>query len=87
MSMAEEIQSAVKAGNAIIGYRESMKYLKGSEAKTIVIAGNVPKEMDAEVRHNAKVANARLEVFEGSSRDLGTACGKPFPVAVVVIKV
>lgn len=82
----ESIQAAVKSKTAVIGYRNSMKSIKGGEAKTIVIANNIPETMSAEVRHNAKVAEANLEIFDGSSKDLGTACGKPFPVAVMVIK-
>lgn len=86
MSIADEIQTAIKAKNATIGYRESMKIMKSGGAKTIIMANNLPDSMDAEIKHNAKVAEAKLEVFDGGSKDLGTACGKPFPVAVVVIK-
>lgn len=87
MNVSEEIQSAVKSGRAVIGYRESIKFLKNGDAKAIIIANNIPERMDAEIKHNAKVAEAKVEVFDGSSKDLGTACGKPFPVAAMVIKV
>ena len=86
MTMADEIQTAVKSKNAVIGYRESMKFIKNGRAKAVIMANNVPGSMDAEIKHNAKVAEAKLEVFDGGSKDLGTACGKPFPVAVMVIK-
>ncbi len=86
MTIADEIQSAVKSGKAVIGYRESVKFLKASPAKIIIIANNVPENMDAEIKHNAKISGTKLEVFGGGSKDLGTVCGKPFPVAVMVIK-
>lgn len=82
----EEIQSAVKSGSAIIGYRESMKAIKGGGARAVVVANNVPQGMSSEVEHNAKTSGAEFEKFDGSSKDLGTVCGKPFPVAVLVIK-
>lgn len=84
--MADEIQSAVKSNKAILGYREAVKTIKSGEAKIVIVANNIPDRMDAEIKHNAKIAEAKLEVFDGGSKDLGTACGKPFPVAVMVIK-
>ncbi len=86
MIVAEEIQSAVKSKRAIVGYRRSVKFLKTGEAKIVIIADNIPDSMSAEMKRNAEVAGAKLEVFDGGSRDLGTACGKPFPVAAMVIK-
>jgi len=84
--MAEDIQAAVKSKNAIIGYRESVKSLKTGEARMVIIASNIPESMSEDMKRNAKAAGISLEVFDGSSRDLGTACGKPFPVAAMVIK-
>ena len=86
MSISENIQAAVKSKHAVIGYRNSIKSIKTGDAKTVIVANNIPETMSAEIRHNAKVIDAKLEVFDGSSKDLGTACGKPFPVAVMVIK-
>ena len=31
-------------------------------------------------------SDSKLEIFEGTSRELGIMCGKPFPISVVVIK-
>jgi len=39
-----------------------------------------------EIEQNAKVGSMKLEVFNGTSRELGTFCGKPFPVSALVIK-
>lgn len=86
MSVVDEIQSALKSKNAVLGYNESIKFIKSGKAKAVIIANNIPQNMDAEIKHNAKIAGAKLEIFDGGSRDLGTACGKPFPVAVMVIK-
>ncbi len=85
--MEDDIRSAVKSGKAVIGYRNSIKTVKsGSEVSSVIIANNIPASMDAEMKHNAKTAGVTIHVFDGSSKDLGTACGKPFPVAAMVIK-
>lgn len=86
MVLADEIQSAVKSENAIIGLRESMRALKTGSAKSVIVANNIPEEIDSEIKHNAEMAKIKIETFDGSSKDLGTACGKPFPVSVMVIK-
>lgn len=87
MTLADDIQAAVKSDKAILGYRESLKFLKsGGKIKSVIVAGNAPKEMSDDLKKDSEIGGAKVEVFDGTSRDLGTACGKPFPVAVLVIK-
>jgi large subunit ribosomal protein L30e len=86
MSMMDEIQSAVKSDSAVIGYRESIRCLKTGGARLAIIADNLPEKMGAEIRRDAGAAGTKLEVFDGGSKDLGTACGKPFPVSAMVIR-
>ena len=82
----EEIQSAVKSNNAILGYRRSIKFAKLNKPKLIVMANNVPDQIRSEIEHTVKLSDSKFEVFNGNSRDLGTFCGKPFPVSVLTIK-
>ncbi len=86
MTLAEEIQSAIKSKKAIIGYRESIKFIKTEMPKMVVIANNLPDSMRKEIEHNTKLSKAKLENFSGSSKDLGTICGVPYPVTTVTIK-
>lgn len=86
MSLAETIQDANKAKNLVIGYRESRKFLKLNDAKLIVVARNSPEKMKKEMEHNARISRVKVEEFEGSSKELGVLCGKPYPVCVLVVK-
>ncbi len=86
MVTQEEIRSAVSKGNVIIGYRESIKYLKSNTPKLVVIANNIPERMRKNLEDVSSVSGARVEVFEKDSVSLGVICGKPFPVSVLVIK-
>lgn len=86
MTLAEEIQSAIKSNKVILGYNESIKFIKVNSPKLIVMAKNTPEETKKEIEYNAKISNAKLEIFDGSSKDLGVLCGKPFPVTTLVIK-
>lgn len=82
----EEIRAAIKNNNAILGYRESVKFIKINQPKLVVISNNLPEQTKNEIQHIVKLSNGKAEIFEGSSKDLGTICGKPFPVSVLTIK-
>ncbi len=86
MTLTDTIQSAIKSNRAIIGFEESIKYMKLNKAKTIIIASNSPNTIKEEIGKIANVAKSKVEIFEGSSKDLGIACGKPFAVTTIVIK-
>ena len=86
MNLEEEILNANKTGNLILGYRESIKFIKLNKAKLVVVAKNAQEKIIKEVEHNAKIAGIRFELFDKSSKELGILCGKPYPVSVLVIK-
>ena len=86
MGFVEDIQSAIKAGKAVIGYRRCMKEMKGGKPALVVIVNNIPSDMKGSVERNAKAANLEVKVFEGTSTELGVRCGKSFPISTLVIK-
>jgi len=86
MNTHEIIQEAIKSKKIIIGYRNSIKFIKVNTPKLIVISNNLPESLRKEMEQNAKVGKMKMEVFDGSSRELGTFCGKPFPVSALVIE-
>ena len=86
MTVTEELQSALKKQHAILGYRESIKFIKLESPKLIVVANNIQEEKRKELEHNAKTAQTKIETFEGNSKELGTFCGVPYPVSVLVVK-
>jgi len=86
MSLTEELQAAIKSGKAVIGYKESIKFIKLNTPKIIVVARNMPEKYRKDIDISAKASKVKLEVFDGGSKELGIICGKPFPVTTVVIK-
>ena len=86
MSLVEQIQSAVKENNVVIGYRKSLEYLKNSSPRLVVIAENIQGDRKREIDSDAGLSGITVETFEGSSKELGVICGKPFPISVLVIK-
>ncbi len=86
MDLAREIQAALKENKVVIGYKESIDFIKSNKPRLIVVAKNIPENMRKEIEHNAKIFGLELVVFEGSSKELGIICGKPFPISTLVIK-
>lgn len=86
MSLVEEIQTAIKSNRIIVGYKESINFVKTNSPKLIVLAKNVPKNIKKEIDRNAKISNSKIEIFDGNSSNLGIICGKPFPVSILIIK-
>jgi large subunit ribosomal protein L30e len=84
--LREAAQDAVKAGTAVLGYKESLQLIRTGSSKMAVVANNAPEPRMAELAHDAKVSGVRLEVFDGDSRELGLICGRPFPVLVLAIR-
>jgi large subunit ribosomal protein L30e len=86
MGLTEDVQAAVKAGKAVIGYRRSLKEIKSGKPKLVVIANNMPQDMRVSVEKNANVSKLEVKTFEGTSTQLGIICGKSFPISTLVIK-
>lgn len=86
MALTEDIQAAVKAGKATIGYRRSLKSIKTGSAKLAVIANNLPSDMKKNIEQNAKIGDIKVEVFDGTSTQLGVICGKSFPISTLTIE-
>jgi len=85
-TLTDIIQEAVKKGNVVLGYKESIKIIKSGNPKMVIIANNIPNNMKKEIEYNTKLSKIKLEVFDGSSKDLGVVCGKPFPIGTMLIE-
>lgn len=85
MNINEEIQNALKSKNAVIGFKNSIKVMKNETPELVVVSNNIPAEMKKEIEGNLK-SKTRIEVFNGSSKDLGVICGKPFPISTLTIR-
>jgi large subunit ribosomal protein L30e len=84
--MTDELSNAIKAKNIIIGNKQTIKSLKTKGVKSVVIATNCPERMKKDIEYYSKVAGIKFEVFNGTAKQLGVLCGKPFSVAVLAIK-
>jgi len=84
--LLDQLKNALKEKNVIIGSRRTLKYLKLGNVKLVVISNNCPESIRKDMEYYAKMSKIKVEEFDGSAKQLGVSCGKPFPIAALSIK-
>ncbi len=79
VDIARALKTAATTGDVRFGLAETMKALKKGEVKLVVVSANCPP---GEI---ASGASPRRLVFGGTNVELGSACGKPFPISALAI--
>ena len=86
MDIERGIRVAVDTGKVILGSNKSLQAIKLGNGELAIIAENAPKDVKADVETYAKLSEMPVYTFEGSSVELGSICGKPFTVTVLVVQ-
>jgi large subunit ribosomal protein L30e len=86
MDIERGIRVAVDTGKVILGSNKSTQAIKLGEGELVVIAANTPKDVKADIETYSKLSEIPVHTFEGSSVELGSICGKPFTVSVLVVQ-
>ena len=85
VDVPKAIRLCVDSGKVALGAKNSLKACLRGEPKLVVLAANTPKDTGFDLRRAAAESGVALLEFNGSSLDLGIACGKPFPVSVLAV--
>lgn len=68
-----------REGEPVVGFRETRKGIEDGEIETAVVATNCPDDFVSFLED----ADVEVRSFDGDSRELGVAYGKPFNISVV----
>lgn len=79
------VRLAVESGKVEFGSRRGISASLNAKAKLFVVAGNTPAEVKEQVHKYAELSEVPVIDFPGSSMELGSVCGRPFPVAVLSV--
>jgi large subunit ribosomal protein L30e len=79
------LKSVVKTGEVYIGEKQCKKAIKSKSAKLIIRSSNCPLEAAERIEKEASAAGTKVYVYDGTSIDLGRACGKPFLISILAI--
>lgn len=83
--MAEDLRTALSEKKVILGSKRTVKYLKLGKTKKIIISSNCPESVKKDIEHYTKLTGIKLENFDGTSKQLGIFCGKPFSISALAI--
>ena len=83
--LTSAVRLAVESGKVEFGARTGIAASILGKAKLFVLASNTPAETKQKVEGYAKISNIPVVGFEGTTMELGSVCGKPFPVSVLSV--
>jgi large subunit ribosomal protein L30e len=75
------LRSSIRTGKVVLGSNQTLEVGEGGKAKLIICASDCP----AEVSSSLEKMDVPVYSYDGSGKDLGSACGKPFPVATLAV--
>ncbi len=81
----KELRRAVDTGKVFFGQKQAEKSILKGKAQLVIISGNIPKLEKEKIVANAAVSQVPSIEFDGSGLELGSVCGKPFVVSVMVV--
>jgi large subunit ribosomal protein L30e len=82
MDFNVSLRRAIKTGKVILGQNQTEQSINEGSAQMVVLAANCPVNYRESVRSKP---NLFVYTFEGSSVQLGKACGKPFMVSALAV--
>jgi len=77
-----EIRNLVEQGKVTIGTNKTIKMLKLGKISTVILAKNVPSEIEEDINYYSKLANAKVVKLDLFPDELGAALKKRFKVSV-----
>ena len=85
VDFVRELQTSLKSGKVLLGYREVIKALLDGKPKMVIVAANAPRDIRGDIEHYSKIAGIPVYVFPGTSWDLGAICNKPFMISSIAV--
>ncbi len=71
------IKNAMNTGKVHFGMKQTKKAIESGKARLVVISKNAPSKLET--------SGAKVHRYEGTSRELGSAVGKPFSISYLAV--
>lgn len=84
-ALAKAIRMCLESGEVRLGERETQQMARTGKGKLMVVASNAPAESLADLRRYCSLGRVPLISYSGTSMELGSVCGKPFPVSMLTV--
>ena len=83
MDIARQLKQGINTGNIVFGQRQTSSECSKGGAKMVLVAANCPESFIDELRNSHPSVPVHQVTLV--NRQLGAACGKPFPVSSLCI--
>lgn len=84
--LSAALRLAVESGKVEFGSRSGVKDLLLGKTKMVLVAKNAPKALREDVEKYGKLSRIPVVEYPGTSMEMGSICGKPFPVLVLTVR-
>ncbi|MBP7410958.1 50S ribosomal protein L30e [Methanoculleus sp. 10] len=81
MDFNASLRKAVKTGTVFLGQNKTRECIEEGKARLVVVAKNSPES----VKNLVNEIDIPVYVYEGSSVQLGKACGMPYVVSALAV--
>jgi len=81
MDFNASLRKAVKTGTVFLGQNKTQECIEEGKAKLVVVAKNSPES----VKNLVNETDIPVYVYDGSSVQLGKACGRPYVVSALAV--
>ena len=82
MDFNVSLRRAIKTGDVILGQNQIEQCINEGKAQMVVLAGNCPETFKNLI---SSLDGLFIYTYDGSSVQLGKACGKPFMVSALAV--
>jgi large subunit ribosomal protein L30e len=82
MDLAHALKVAIQTGTVKLGVHETLESAEKKTAKLVVVAKTCPDERLLKAK---KIERSPVYHYDGTSVELGAACGKPFPISALAV--
>jgi len=80
------ISTTVRTGKVLYGANNAIRSARVGKAKLILVAANCPQKIREDIEHYCKLSDIPMIIYNGTSIDLGTACGKSFMISTLTVR-
>ncbi|KAI5064923.1 hypothetical protein GOP47_0019618 [Adiantum capillus-veneris] len=84
-SINNRLQLVMKSGKYTLGYKTTLKSLRGGKGKLVIISNNCPPLRKSEIEYYAMLSKTGVHHYTGNNVELGTACGRYYRVCCLSI--
>jgi large subunit ribosomal protein L30e len=81
-----DLGSVIKTGKIEVGSKNVLSGLLMENPKLVIISGNCPNDVKERVVYYSRLSKTPYHITEENSVELGSICGKPFPVCALSVK-